>query len=400
MSGIFSQLERVPDDSILGINELFKTDKRPGKVNVSIGCYLNDDGRMPLFAAVAEAEKRINARREPRGYCPMQGLAGYRAAARALVFGADHEGVVRNRIHTHQTLGGTGALHLAAALAHDRLGITKCVVSDPTWANHIAIMKRSGLEVGKYAYYDRRTGGLDFEGMTAALSRLEPKTLVLLHACCHNPTGVSLSREQWNEVLRIVQQRGLVPLLDIAYQGYGKGLDEDAYAPRLFASAGVPLFVASSNSKNFALYGERIGALHVVTESEKEADITRTVLNAIVRMEYSNPALHGAALVAEVLGDRELTESWKNELAAECRRVRLMREKLAEAGARLGIDLSYVTRHEGMFSFTGLSADQIAEMREKYAVYGVANGRICLAALTSSGVEACAKAIAAVSKKA
>lgn len=393
---LFSQLQPRPDDPILGLNEVFQKDERPEKVNLTVGAYLTDAGVMPLLPTVEEAARRVLARREPHAYIPMSGLSAYNESVRRLLFGAERAPALSERTATVQTIGGTGALYLAALFAKNVLGVKLVVVSDPTWGNHIAIFKLAGLEVATYPYYNRTLGGLRFDGMCSALSTLPANTMVLIHACCHNPTGVDLPRDAWSEVVKIVKERNLVPLLDIAYQGLGDGLDEDGYAPRLFADEGVAALVAASSSKNFALYGQRAGALHVLTRSGEEKRTVESILKSLVRSSYSNPPKFAGSVVAEVLADPELEARWRKEVDEMRERMVLMRRLFAEAGERHGVDLSFVIGQKGMFSFTGFTKEMMAELREKYAVYGVANGRICVAGLNHGNVEYAAEAFAKV----
>lgn len=393
---LFSQLQPRPDDPILGLNEVFQKDERPEKVNLTVGAYLTDAGVMPLLPTVEEAARRVLARREPHAYIPMSGLPAYNESVRRLLFGAERAPALSERTATVQTIGGTGALYLAALFAKNVLGVKLVVVSDPTWGNHIAIFKLAGLEVATYPYYNRTLGGLRFDGMRSALSTLPANTMVLIHACCHNPTGVDLPRDAWSEVVKIVKERNLVPLLDIAYQGLGDGLDEDGYAPRLFADEGVAALVAASSSKNFALYGQRAGALHVLTRSNEEKRTVESILKSLVRSTYSNPPKFAGSVVAEVLADPELEARWRKEVNEMRERMVLMRRLFAEAGERHGVDLSFVVGQKGMFSFTGFTKEMMTELREKYAVYGVANGRICVAGLNRGNVEYAAEAFAKV----
>ena len=393
---LFSQLQPRPDDPILGLNEVFQKDERPEKVNLTVGAYLTDAGVMPLLPTVEEAARRVLARREPHAYIPMSGLSAYNESVRRLLFGAERAPALSERTATVQTIGGTGALYLAALFAKTVLGVKLVVVSDPTWGNHIAIFKLAGLEVATYPYYNRTKGGLRFDGMRSALSTLPANTMVLIHACCHNPTGVDLPRDAWSEVVKIVKERNLVPLLDIAYQGLGDGLDEDGYAPRLFADEGVAALVAASSSKNFALYGQRAGALHVLTRSNEEKRTVESILKSLVRSTYSNPPKFAGSVVAEVLADPELEARWRKEVDEMRERMVLMRRLFAEAGERHGVDLSFVVGQKGMFSFTGFTKEMMTELREKYAVYGVANGRICVAGLNRGNVEYAAEAFAKV----
>ena len=393
---LFSQLQPRPDDPILGLNELFQKDERPEKVNLTVGAYLTDAGVMPLLPTVEEATKRVLARREPHAYIPMSGLPAYNESVRRLLFGAERAPALSERTATVQTIGGTGALYLAALFAKNVLGVKLVVVSDPTWGNHIAIFKLAGLEVATYPYYNRTLGGLRFDGMRSALSTLPANTMVLIHACCHNPTGVDLPRDAWSEVVKIVKERNLVPLLDIAYQGLGDGLDEDGYAPRLFAAEGVAALVAASSSKNFALYGQRAGALHVLTRSNEEKRTVESILKSLVRSTYSNPPKFAGSVVAEVLADPELEARWRKEVDEMRERMVLMRRLFAEAGERHGVDLSFVVGQKGMCSCPGLTKERITSLREKYAVYGEANGRSCVAGLNRGNVEYAAEAFAKV----
>lgn len=393
---LFSQLQPRPDDPILGLNEIFQKDERPEKVNLTVGAYLTDAGVMLLLPTVEEAARRVLARREPHAYIPMSGLPAYNKSVRRLLFGAERAPALSERTATVQTIGGTGALYLAALFAKNVLGVKLVVVSDPTWGNHIAIFKLAGLEVATYPYYNRTLGGLRFDGMRSALSTLPANTMVLIHACCHNPTGVDLPKDAWSEVVKIVKERNLVPLLDIAYQGLGDGLDEDGYAPRLFADEGVAALVAASSSKNFALYGQRAGALHVLTRSNEEKRTVESILKSLVRSTYSNPPKFAGSVVAEVLADPELEARWRKEVDEMRERMVLMRRLFAEAGERHGVDLSFVVGQKGMFSFTGFTKEMMTELREKYAVYGVANGRICVAGLNHGNVEYAAEAFAKV----
>ncbi len=394
----FAALAPMRDDPILGLVDLFKKDPRAEKVNLGVGVYLNEEGKLPLMACVEEAEKRLLARRQPRGYMPMSGMPQYCAAVQQLVFGKTNPAVLAGRISTVQTLGGTGALQLAAAFAHQFLGVNASVVSDPTWGNHISILKADGLEVGKYPYLSADRASVDFEAFKASISALAPKTLVLMHGCCHNPTGLDFTQDQWREVAKIVAEKDLLPLLDMAYQGFGSGLEEDAFAIRLFTEEGITFMAATSCSKNFGLYGERVGALHIVTDSKKEADVVTSIMKRIVRQEYSNPPCHGGQIVAEVLCDEALQASWRAEVDGMRTRIRAMREALYEAGKAEGEDFSFSVKQHGMFSFTGLSAEEMDLLREKYGVYGVRNGRICIAGLNTKNVEYVAKSIAAVLK--
>lgn len=392
----FAQLQPMPDDPILGLNERFGLDPRRDKVNLSVGCYLDAAGRLPLLDVVREAENRLAARGLSHGYGPMSGLPAFTAAHQKLVFGDKSPALEAGRIAGVQTLGGTGALQLAARFAAKCLGVKKAVVSDPTWGNHIAILSGEGLEVGKYPYLNAARTGIDFDGMIAALEGLEAGTLVLMHACCHNPTGMDLTAQQWARVLEVVKNKDLLPLLDMAYQGFGSGLEEDAAGVRLFAESGVHVLAAASCSKNFALYGERIGSLSVVCSSKAEAQVVFSILKALVRSEYSNPPAHGALIVAEVLNDPALKARWTADVDEMRARISAMRRALYAAGREAGAELSFALSQNGMFSYTGLTPEEMDRLREEFGVYGVRNGRICVAALTEANVGSAAKAIAKI----
>ena len=392
----FASLEAHPDDPILGLNELYKNDTRDTKVNLGVGVVLDEEGRLPLMNAVGQAEARLVERGAPHGYIPMSGLPAYCQAIQKLVFGADNEAVLTGRISTVQSMGGTGALHLGAMLAHLYLNLNNAVVSNPTWGNHITLFEHAGFTTGKYPYFDPTTSAVNFEGLLDTLKTLEAGTVVLLHACCHNPTGVDLTYDQWTQVIEVLQERDLFPFLDIAYQGFGSGLDEDATAVRRLVAAGMTFMVASSCSKNFGLYGERAGALHVVTPNAKEAAVVTSILKSLVRAEYSNPPTPGAAVVAEILTDDALRQAWVDEVTMMRTRILAMRQRLKEEGDKLGADLSFATRQTGMFSFTGLNKDQMLALRETFGVYGVTNGRICIAGLNEKNVSYVAKALAGV----
>lgn len=394
LTRLFADLAPQPDDPILGLNVIYRDDPRPEKVNLGVGVYLTDEGKIPLLSSVAEAERRMLERRQPHGYGPMEGLPPYCTAVKKLVFGEKTEGL--ERITTIQTLGGTGALQLGAAFAKSRLGLSESVVSNPTWGNHVSILSEAGLAVGRYAYYDAAANAVDFDALMADLKSLPAKTLVLMHACCHNPTGVDLTEENWRAVLEVVRERDLFPFLDMAYQGFGRGLEEDPYALRLFLASGVNFMAATSSSKNFGLYGERAGALHVVAETADEARTVESILKNLVRAEYSNPPFHGAAIVSEVLGDPELAAAWREEVKTCRERILAMREALSAEGERLGADLSFARRQCGMFSFTGFTKEEMVRLRTEFAIYGVENGRINVAGLSTRNVKYVAEAFAKV----
>lgn len=399
-SSVFSSVELAPRDPILGLNEAFNADARPQKVNLGVGVYCDDSGSIPLLRAVREAERqRIEAAR-PRGYLPIEGLADYDAAVQALLFGEGSALRGSGRVLTVQALGGTGALKLGADFLKRFGGDGGVLISDPSWENHRALFEGAGFAVGSYPYYDKRTQGVEFAGMLAALEAAAAGTIVVLHACCHNPTGVDLTGEQWRQVAAVALRRNLLPFLDIAYQGFGDGLQADGDAVRLFADAGVTFFVASSFSKSFSLYGERVGALSVVAADKDEAARILSQVKRLIRTNYSNPPTHGAAVVANVLTTPSLRAMWEAELAEMRERIKRMRGRLVEGLKARGVtqDLSYVTQQRGMFSYSGLSAAQVERLREEFGVYAVASGRICVAALNSKNIDWVCDAIAAVMK--
>ncbi len=394
----FAGLTPAPADPILGVTEKFRADPRPQKVNLGVGVYLTEEGKTPLLEVVKEAEIALAQSDQPHGYIPINGLPGYCSAVQKMIFGAESEVVQSGRAVTVQTLGGTGALKVGMDFMHGICGETRAVTSKPTWGNHNALLKFAGYEVGGYRYYDAANDGVDFEGMIADLKALPAKTLVVLHSCCHNPTGYDLSAEQWEEVIDVCRKGELTPFLDMAYQGFRDGLEEDAAAIHQFAASGLDFLLSTSFSKSFNLYGERIGALTVVTQSAAEAAVVLTQLKAVIRANYSNPPSHGARIVERVLTDPAKYQQWLGELAAMRNRIRTMRKALADEMARLGSkrDFSFVTRQNGMFSFTGLSPEQIDRLADEFGIYAVRNGRICICGLNTRNVAYVAKSIASV----
>ena len=385
---MFEHIDAYPGDPILTLNENFQKDPRETKVNLSIGIYFDDEGRLPVMGAVRQAEAALLAEAGPKPYLPMSGFAQYREAVQALVFGAQCPSRAAGRIASVQTVGGSGALKVGADFIKRYFPMSQVWVSDPSWENHRFIFERAGFTVNTYPYYDEATGGLKFDAMLSAISALPPKSVVLLHACCHNPTGVDLERAQWEQLIDVLQARDLLPFVDMAYQGFGAGLDEDAFAVREIARRGLPALVANSFSKNFSLYGERCGGLHVVCEDADAADRVLGQLTAAVRANYSNPPTHGAKIVARVLTTPELKQSWESELAAMCQRIARMRVAIHDGLAAhvSGEALSRYIRQRGMFTYTGLSADQVERLREQYGVYILRSGRMCVAGLNDSNV--------------
>ena len=395
---LFATVELAPRDPILGLNETFSADTRPTKVNLGIGVYTNDEGRLPLLRAVREAEKARIEAALPRGYLPIDGIATYDAAVQKLLFGNASPLIAQGRIVTAQSLGGTGALKIGADFLKRHTPNAKVAVSNPSWENHRAIFQAAGFEVLSYPYYSAETQNVDFAGLSSTLNTYTPGTIVVLHACCHNPTGVDLTPEQWQQVVQIVKERELIPFLDIAYQGFGAGIEEDAAAIRLFAEAGINSFVANSFSKSFSLYGERVGALSVITSSQDEAKRVLSQLKQVIRCSYSNPPTHGAALVAAILSSPELRTLWEEELSEMRGRILSMRSslitKLKQYGAKR--DFDFVSRQRGMFSYSGLNAQQVERLKTEFGIYAVSSGRICVAALNTKNVEVVAQAIAHV----
>ncbi|TFL11391.1 aspartate/tyrosine/aromatic aminotransferase [Pusillimonas caeni] len=398
MTSLFDAVELAPRDPILGLNEQYNTDTRPQKVNLGVGVYYNDEGRIPLLRAVRKAEiERIDAA-AARGYLPIDGLAAYNKAAQVLLFGEGSEVIESGRALTAQALGGTGALKIGADFLRQLLPQSKVVISNPSWENHRALFERAGFTVETYPYYDPATHGLDFDGMLAGLKALPAKTIVVLHACCHNPTGVDPSFEQWQQIAKVVKEGDLVPFLDIAYQGFGEGLEEDASVVRLFASLDLTMLISSSFSKSFSLYGERVGALTLVTSSQDESARVLSQLKRVIRTNYSNPPTHGGMVVSTVLNTPELHGLWVEELAEMRDRIRSVRTQLVEKLKALNVtqDFDFVLAQRGMFSYSGLSAEQVERLRVEHGVYAVSSGRICVAALNSGNIDYVANAIAHV----
>ncbi|MDX5363129.1 MAG: aspartate/tyrosine/aromatic aminotransferase [Pseudazoarcus pumilus] len=397
-ASIFANVEMAPRDPILGLTEAFNADTRTEKVNLGVGVYQDDNGKIPLLACVKAAEKARVEAGLPRGYQPIEGAAAYNGAVQSLLFGADSEVVKSGRVATFETLGGTGALKVGGDYLKQLLPNATMYISDPSWENHRQVFESIGFKVETYPYYDAATRGVNFAGMKAKLASLPAGSVVLLHACCHNPTGADITEAQWGEVVEACRAQKLVPFLDIAYQGFGDGPEADTAAVRMFAASGMQFVVASSFSKNFSLYGERVGALSIVTESKEEAARVLSQVKRVIRTNYSNPPTHGGIVAAAVLNSPELRKQWEEELAGMRDRIRAMRtglvDKLKAAGVKQ--DFSFVIAQRGMFSYTGLSKDQVDRLREEFGIYAVGTGRICLAALNSRNIDYVAKAIAAV----
>ncbi|SPX86998.1 amino acid aminotransferase [Moraxella ovis] len=398
---MFNHVEHYAGDPILGLMDKFANDPRTDiKVNLGVGVYYTEDGKLPVLECVKTAEAQIANPPRPRGYLPMDGLAGYKKACQDLLFGKDSQIVKDGRVATIATLGGSGALKVGADFIHEWFPSAKCYVSNPTWANHIGIFEGAGIEVAKYPYYDAQTIGVKFDEMCEFFKGLNENDVVLLHPCCHNPTGVDLTNDQWDVVLDIVKDKKLIAFMDIAYQGFGQDMEGDVYAIRRAVDMGLPIFVSNSFSKNLSLYGERVGGLSVVAPSKEEADRVQGQLKFTVRRIYSSPPSHGNNVVDIVMNDEALFEQWVGEVYEMRDRIREMRQKLQDAlTAKLPErDFSYFTKQRGMFSFTGLTAEQVVRLRDEFAVYMVENGRMCIAGLNNKNVEYVANAMAEVLK--
>ena len=395
---LFSAVEMAPRDPILGLNEQFAADTNPNKVNLGVGVYYDDNGKLPLLKCVQEAEKQMMAAPKARGYLPIDGIAAYDSAVKGLVFGADSEIVKSGRVATVQGIGGTGGLKIGADFLKKVSPKAKVLISDPSWENHRALFQQAGFVVESYPYYDAAKRGINFDGMLAALNAAAPGTIVLLHACCHNPTGYDISATQWDQVIATIQARNLTAFLDMAYQGFGYGIAEDGAVIGKFVAAGLNFFVSTSFSKSFSLYGERVGALSVACAGKEECDRVLSQLKIMIRTNYSNPPIHGGTVCAMVLNTPELRAMWEGELAEMRVRIKAMRsafvEKLKSAGVTQ--DMSFITTQIGMFSYSGLSKDQMVRLRNEFGVYGTDTGRMCVAALNSKNIDHVCASIAKV----
>jgi aromatic-amino-acid transaminase len=397
---LFAAVELAPRDPILGLTEAFNADTRPGKVNLGVGVYYDDNGKIPLLGAVREAERARLEGAPARGYLPIEGVAAYNAAVQQLLFGAGSPLLAAGRVATFEALGGTGGLKIGADFLRRLQPGARIWISDPSWENHRALFEAAGFPVNTYPYYDPQTHGVRFDALIACLEGLPANDIVVLHACCHNPTGVDLAPEQWARIVEVVRARGLIAFLDCAYQGFGDGIEADATALRRFADSGLSFFVSSSFSKSFSLYGERVGALSVVTADRDETARVTSQVKRVIRTNYSNPPTHGASVVAAVLSTPALRAQWETELAGMRERIRAMRTALVDKLKARGVarDFSFVTRQRGMFSYSGLTSAQVDRLRNEFGIYAVSTGRICLAALNSRNLDAVADAIATVLK--
>jgi len=395
---MFSAVEMAPRDPILGLNEQFNADTNPNKVNLGVGVYFDDNGKLPLLQCVQTAEKAMMDKPTARGYLPIDGIAAYDAAVKSLVFGADSEPVKSGRVATVQGIGGTGGLKIGADFLKKLNPNAKVLISDPSWENHRALFTNAGFTVETYRYYDAAKRGVDFAGMLADISAAAPGTIILLHACCHNPTGYDITAAQWDQIIAAIKAKNLVSFLDMAYQGFGNGIAEDGAVIGKFVAAGLDFFVSTSFSKSFSLYGERVGALSVLCASKEEADRVLSQLKIVIRTNYSNPPTHGGAVVAAVLNNPELRALWEKELGEMRVRIKAMRQKLVDGLKAAGVkqDMGFITQQIGMFSYSGLSKDQMVRLRNEFGVYGTDTGRMCVAALNSKNIDYVCQAIAKV----
>ncbi|OZY40641.1 aromatic amino acid aminotransferase [Pseudomonas fragi] len=395
---LFSAVEMAPRDPILGLNEAFNADTRTSKVNLGVGVYCNEEGRIPLLRAVVEAETIRVAQHASRGYLPIDGIAAYDQAVQKLLFGAESPLLAAGRVITTQAVGGTGALKIGADFLKQLQPGAVVAISDPSWENHRALFETAGFPVQNYRYYDAASHDVNRAGMLEDLNALPAGSIVVLHACCHNPTGVDLTPADWQNVLDVVKAKGLIPFLDMAYQGFGDGIDEDAAAVRLFAESGLSFFVSSSFSKSFSLYGERVGALSIITESKEESARVLSQVKRVIRTNYSNPPTHGATIAAAVLNSPELRAMWEEELAEMRLRIRGMRLQMVELLSKKapGHDFSFVARQRGMFSYSGLTVEQVTRLRTEFGIYALDTGRICVASLNQRNIEAVTDAIVQV----
>ncbi|CAD5374492.1 tyrosine aminotransferase, tyrosine-repressible, PLP-dependent [Rubrivivax sp. A210] len=395
---LFNAVEMAPRDPILGLSEQFNADPNPAKVNLGVGVYFNDEGKLPVLRCVAEAEKQLLEAPKAKGYLPIDGIVVYQKAVQALVFGAESEAVKSGRVATVQALGGTGGLKVGADFLRRLNPQATVLISDPSWENHRALFTQAGFTVETFPYYDAATRGIRFDALVAALGSAATGSIVVMHACCHNPTGCDLSPAQWQQVAALCAERGLVPFLDMAYQGFGEGIAEDGAAVQTFLATGASFFVASSFSKSFSIYGERVGALSVVCANADECKRVVSQLKLVIRANYSNPPTFGAQLVATVLTTPALRAMWEEELAGMRQRIRAMREALVGKLRAAGVqgELDYITRQKGMFSYSGLSAPQMQRLRGEFGVYGLDSGRICVAAINNRNIDAVVAAIARV----
>ena len=395
---MFTAVEMAPRDPILGINDAFAADTNPSKVNLGVGVYYDDNGKLPLLKCVQTAEAQMMETPKARAYLPMEGFAAYDSAVKSLVFGADSEPVTSGRVVTAQGIGGTGGLKIGADFLKKLTPNAKVMISDPSWDNHRALFAAAGFATESHPYYDAEKRGVNFDGMLASLKAATPGTIVVLHACCHNPTGYDITPAQWDQGVQAVKDGGLTAFLDMAYQGFGHGIKEDGSVIGKFVAAGLNFLVATSFSKSFSLYGERVGALSVLCTDKEEAGRVLSQVKLVIRTNYSNPQIHGATVVANVLNTPVLRAQWEQELTEMRERIKAMRAKLVDGLKAAGVqqDMSFITNQIGMFSYSGLNKDQMIRLRSEFGVYGTDSGRMCVAALNSKNIDYVCKAIAAV----
>jgi aromatic-amino-acid transaminase len=395
---MFEHVSLAPADPILGLSDAFKKDIRPERINLGVGIYKNESGQTPILATVKEAEKRILASEMTKSYLSIEGIAEYGVAVQALLFGKDAEIIQSKRALTAQVPGGTGALRVGADFAVKKLGIKKIWVSNPTWANHGNVFKTAGLDVASYDYYNAETNDMDFDAMINSLQSVGAGDLVLFHGCCHNPTGIDPTQEQWEILAKLIADLGAIPFFDFAYQGFAKGVEEDAQGLRTFAKYNKELLIANSFSKNFGLYNERVGGITLVAEDSEIAESAFSQIKSGIRSNYSNPPVHGAAIVTTILNDPELYKLWVQEVADMRERIQEMRDLFVLTLRQKGVtgDYSFISRQNGMFSFSGLNVEQVNRLKDEFAVYIVGSGRISVAGMTKDNMQALCTAIAKV----
>ena len=395
---LFSSVQLAPKDPIFGLTEAYVADQRPDKVNLGVGVYYTDAGKVPLLKAVIQAEREIVSKESPRSYIPIEGPTPYNSSVQNLLFGADSPLIKDGRVVTAECLGGTGALRVGADFIKRIEPNSPAAISNPTWENHRGIFESANFQVLEYTYFDSKTRGVDFAGMVKSLESFPKRTAVILHACCHNPTGADLNKEQWQQVVEICKARDFIPFLDMAYQGFAEGIEQDGLAVRLFSDSGLSFFVSSSFSKSFSLYGERVGALSIVTQNRDESARVLSQLKRVIRTNYSNPPTHGGAIVAAVLNSPELRKLWEDELAQMRDRIKAMRHDLVVKLSAAGVqqDFSFIKTQRGMFSYSGLTAEQVERLQKEDGIYALSTGRICVAALNTKNIDKVAKAIARV----
>ena len=395
---MFEHIQVAPADPILGLNDAYQNETNPNKINLGVGVYKDEAGATPILKSVKQAEERLVKNEKTKSYLSIEGPVAYRDAVQALLFGADHEIIAKQRARTAQSPGGTGALRIAAEFIKKHMPGATVWVSNPTWANHQSVFQSVGLEVGSYAYYDATTKSLDFEAMLASLSQVPEGDVVLFHGCCHNPTGIDPTTEQWAQLAKLCSKQGFLPLFDFAYQGFGIGLEEDATGLRIFLNQVQEMLIANSFSKNFGLYNERVGALTVVCETSDHADAAFSQVKRCIRANYSNPPAHGSAVVSEILNDPQLRSLWEMELQAMRTRIHEMRSLFVSTLRAKGVaqDFSFISKQQGMFSFSGLTPDQVAQLRSEFGIYIVGSGRISVAGMTKDNMEPLCEAIAKV----